>query len=73
MKIGKLFNLKKVNILNQIFYCYSPKLKNELLKHGEQYIAKNLHPTTKRFYWLFLKNDKLIEYLNKRKQESDLM
>lgn len=58
--------------MNEIFYCYSPKLKTELLNIGERYIAKNLHPETKRFYWLFLRNENLIKYLTKRKQESDL-
>ena len=54
--------------LNNIFYCYSPKLKNELLVFGEKYIAKNLHPETNKFCWLFLKTAKLKEYLTKRKQ-----
>jgi len=58
--------------MNEVFYCYSPKVKNELLNIGERYIAKNLHPETKRFYWLFLINKNLINYLTKRKQESDL-
>lgn len=56
--------------MNKVFYCYSPKLKDELLSIGERYIAKNLHPSTKRFYWLFLKNDTLLQYLSNRKLES---
>jgi len=59
--------------LNDIFYCYSPKLKKELLDIGERYIAKNLHPETKRFYWLFLRTNRIKEYLTKRKQDSDLI
>lgn len=51
---------------NEIFYCYSPKLKNELLSIGERYVARNLHPNTKKFYWLFLRTDKLKEYLDNR-------
>ncbi len=58
--------------MSDIFYCYSPKLKDELLSIGERYIAKNLHPKTNKFYWLFLKNNNLKEYLTKRKQDSDL-
>ncbi len=59
--------------MNEIFYCYSPKVKNELLNIGERYIAKNLHPKTNKFYWLFLRTDNLKKYLSNRKQESDLM
>ena len=52
--------------MNEIFYCYSPKLKKELLDIGERFIAKNLHPETKKFYWLFLRTDKLKKYLDNR-------
>jgi len=51
---------------SEVFYCYSPKLKCELLDIGERYIAKSLHQKTNKFYWLFLRTEKLNEYLNER-------
>ena len=51
---------------SEIFYCYSPNFKKELLDKGERYIAKGLHPKTNRFYWMFYRTKTLQEYLDKR-------
>lgn len=51
---------------SEVFYCYSPKLKCELLSVGERYIAKGENPTTNRSYWIFLRTDGLKEYLDNR-------
>ena len=53
--------------MSEVFYCYSPTLKKQLMEEAEQwYIAKGINPSTNREYWMFLYNDKLIEYLNNR-------
>ena len=61
----KTLQLEEFN-LNKVFYCYSPKLKCELLNIGERYIAKSKHPVTNKYYWMFIYTDSLIEYLNNR-------
>ena len=52
--------------MSEVFYCYSPNLKKELLNIGQKYIAKTVNPSTNRDCWLFLYNDQLLEYLNNR-------
>ena len=52
--------------MSEVFYCYSPTLHKELLNIGERYITKTIHPETQRECWLFLYNNNLIDYLNKR-------
>lgn len=52
--------------MSEVFYCYSPTLKCELLEIGEKYIAKTVNPSTNRECWLFLFNDNLTAYLNNR-------
>ena len=49
-----------------IFYCYPPKLKCELLNIGERYIAKSKNDNSNRFYWMFLRTEQLNRYLDKR-------
>ena len=52
--------------MSEVFYCYSPTLKKELLDIGERYIAKTINPKTNRECWLFLYTDGLTDYLNNR-------
>jgi len=53
--------------MSEVFYCYSPTLKKQLLEEtGQRYIAKTINPSTNRECWLFLYTDELIDYLNKR-------
>lgn len=52
--------------MNNVFYCYSPTLKRELLDIGEKYIAKTVNPSSNRACWIFLYTEKLIEHLNGR-------
>lgn len=52
--------------MNKVFYCYSPKLKCELLNIGERYIAKGKNENSNRYYWLFLFSDELKKYLDNR-------
>jgi hypothetical protein len=55
----------------KVFYCYSPNLKNELIDTGERFIVKAVHPKTQRYYWVFIKTDTLIKYLDKRPKFKD--
>ena len=50
------------------FYCYSNRLKKELLNIGERYIARTLNENTNKYCWVFLRTEILCEYLTKRKQ-----
>jgi len=50
------------------FYCYSNRLKKELLKIGERYIVRTLNENTNKYCWVFLRTEKLLEYLTQRKQ-----
>lgn len=53
--------------MSDVFYCYSPTLKKELMENAKQrYIARSINPSTNREYWMFLYTDELIDYLNKR-------
>jgi len=56
-----VFNLKP-------FYCYSIKLKKELLNIGERYITRTFNENTNKYCWVFMRTEKLCEYLTKRKQ-----
>lgn len=52
----------------QPFFCYSNRLKRELLEFGERYITRTFNENTKKYCWVFLRTDKLLEYLTQRKQ-----
>lgn len=56
--------------MSNVFYCYSPTLKCELLDIGEKYIAKTINPTSNRTCWIFLYTDTLTEYLNNRPKQN---
>jgi len=55
------FNLKP-------FYCYSNRLKKELIDIGERYIVRTLNENTNKYCWVFLRTERLLEYLTQRKQ-----
>lgn len=50
------------------FYCYSIKLKKELLSIGERYIARTFNENTNKYCWVFLRTENLLSYLTKRKE-----
>ena len=52
--------------MNNVFFCYSPTLYQELKGIGEKYIAKFTHQETQRECWLYLFNDNLKAYLDQR-------
>jgi hypothetical protein len=49
---------------DNLYYCYSPKLKKYLCKTKNiSYIGKGINDETKRTYWLFIKTDELSKSL----------
>jgi hypothetical protein len=61
-----------LNEHKDVFYCYSPKLKCELLEVGERYIAKSIHQKSNKYYWIFLRTDGLNNYLDNREKRSQI-
>lgn len=53
---------------DELFFCYSPVLKNELKSLGIKWIRTGKHQTSKRVFWAYIKTPKLIEYLNERRK-----
>lgn len=49
------------------FYCYSPRLKNELKQLGYTWIDTGKHNTTKRIFWVYKITTELKQYLDDRK------
>lgn len=49
--------------MNKVFYCYSINLKNFLLKHGERFIAKDVHKKSNKTFWVFIGTDRLNKLL----------
>ena len=57
--------------MSEVFYCYSPTLKKELMDVAKQrYIAKTINPTTNRDCWIFLYTKELTDYLDNRPKVS---
>lgn len=51
------------------FFCYSNTLKKELLAIGERYITRTLNENTNKYCWVFMRTERLLEYLTRRKGE----
>ena len=49
------------------FYCYSPKLKNELKELGYKWINTGKHHTTNNIYWVYEIIPELKLYLIERR------
>jgi hypothetical protein len=54
----------------ELFPCYSVPLRNFLRSKGIRYKLVGLHPETKKMFWIYFKNEQLINYLNKWKETS---
>ena len=52
---------------NDLFYCYSPKLKKELQDLEFKWIRTDKHKTTNRIFWVYQITQELKDYLVKRK------
>lgn len=50
-----------------MFYCYSRKLKDELLENGFSYLHYAQHFKTNKLFWVFEGNGKLNEFLEARR------
>lgn len=42
-----------------MFYCYSIKLRNFLMKSGLRYVSKDVHKKTNKTFWCFIGDEKL--------------
>lgn len=50
----------------KLFYCYSNKLKNELLENGYRYLHSGVHNKTKKTFWVYEGNEELNQFLKSR-------
>lgn len=53
-----------------IFYCYSRKLKDFLIKNGLTYISKEVRKDNGKVYWTFEKTEFLNSLLEKWKNNN---
>lgn len=53
--------------MNRPFYCYSPKLKEELESIGENPITRMFNQNTNKLCWVYLRTENLLNYLTLRK------
>jgi hypothetical protein len=54
--------------MNNLYYCYSTKLKDFLYENGLGFISTDIHRTTDKKYWVFLRGrmlDLLLEEYSK--------
>lgn len=49
----------------KLYCCYSLPLRNYLRKNGMKYNLAALNPNSKKLFWVYIKNEKLDELLNK--------
>lgn len=49
---------------NKLFPCYSIPMRNFLSQKGIRYELVGLHPETKKMFWVYIKDKKLIEAVN---------
>jgi hypothetical protein len=52
----------------ELFSCYSVPLRNFLSSKGIRYKITAMHPETRKVFWVYIKNEQLIKYLNKWKE-----
>lgn len=50
-----------------VFYCYSAKVRRYLNDHNVRWFEKGINPKSERPYWKYEINDKLQEHLNSYK------
>ena len=48
-----------------LYCCYSINLRNYLKKNGLRYKLAALNPNSKELFWVYIKDKKLDELLNK--------
>lgn len=50
---------------NNLYYCYSCRLKDFLKSQGFRYETKGIHPKTNKPFFIFMKSKELDVSLNK--------
>lgn len=48
---------------SELFYCYSPKLKQYLCGKGIKFLHKGTNDNTNKWFWVFMKSDELNNVL----------
>ena len=51
------------------FFCYSKKLRDELTDVGIRYVAIGKHDKTGNPYWLYMPDERLNEFLQRRREK----
>lgn len=59
--VAKERGIQQVN--NRFYYCYSYPQKKFLVDNGLRYIIKGIHPNSGKTYWVFDRNDILLDEL----------
>ena len=54
---------------NKPFFCYSKKLKDELVEQGIRYTSRGIHEKTHKPFWMFMPSDELNNYLEQRRAQ----
>lgn len=49
----------------ELYCCYSLPLRNFLYENGLRYKLAALNPNSKKLFWVYIKNEKLNNLLNK--------
>lgn len=49
----------------ELYCCYSLNLRNYLFDNGMRYKLAALNPNSKSLFWIYVKNEKLDQLLNK--------
>lgn len=49
----------------ELYCCYSLPLRNFLYENGLRYKLVALNPNSKKLFWVYIKNEKLNDLLNK--------
>ena len=56
---------KEMNMNMKLYCCYSLPLRNYLTNNGVKYNLAALNPNSKKLFWVYVKNKKLDELLNR--------
>ena len=49
----------------ELYCCYSLPLRNYLYENGLRYKLAALNPNSQKLFWVYIKNEKLNDLLNK--------
>ena len=57
---------------NDLFYCYSPKLKKYLCNKNLSPIGRGQNQLTNKTYWLFIRSQELLDCLSEWELNAEL-